>query len=419
VDERLKPWLWRSSAQLIEPDYMTVLTEPDTEATDSGQTTVNSVAGATQLVQQVLTTLQQAGVKNIHLGAGAGTWIKDYTQYVQAFAGMSLNFVDMHIYPINNSYFTAALTAADTIHAAGKQVAISEFWDYKVRNNELGVLDTSTLFSRDAFSFWQPVDTSFLQAVVNFAKYKQLAFIAPFWVHYFFAYLDYDTDGSLPINTILTDSYTAASNANLAGAFTPTGQAWESKNVPADTTPPATPAAPVAAVIGSTTINLTWPTDQDNVGVSAYSLYRNGSLLTTTSMLLYYDNGLVSWETYTYTLTATDASGNVSAMSAPLVVETIDITAPSVPTNLVVTRVTADSVTLNWTPSTGIGGVGGYRILEGTAPGSESIHADVTGPPYTAKVSPSTRYYFQVESYNPLGVTSAPGNQVTAKTPAQ
>jgi hypothetical protein len=404
-------------AQLIQPDYMSVMTEPDSEESVSLQTNLNNVAGVTQLVQQVLTTLQTAGVSNVQIGAGAGTWTTNYMQYVQAYAGMPLNFVDMHIYPINQSDFTVALTAADMIHAAGKQVGLSECWDWKIRDNELGVLHYDTITARDPFSFWAPIDTSFLQAIVNFANYKQLAFISPFWIHYFFAYLNYDTEGSLPVNTVLTDSYSAAANANLTGGFTSTGHAWESQTTPVDTIPPGTPAIPVAAVVGTTTVNLTWPTDQDNVGVSAYSLYRNGTLLTTTSMPLYYDNGLVSGQTYTYSLTATDASGNVSPKSIPLVVETIDITAPSVPTNLVVTAITPGSpgsITLNWAPSTGIGGVGGYRILQGTTPQSMSIHANVTGPPYSAAVSASTTYYFQVESYNPLGVTSGPSNQVTA-----
>ena len=406
-------------AQLLQPDYMTVLTEPDTEASVSGQTNVDTISGATQLVQQVLTTLGDAGVTGIQIGAGAGTWMPNYPQWVQAFTSLPLNFVDMHIYPINESYFTAALSAADTIHAAGMQVGLSECWDMKIRNDELGVLSYAGAFSRDPFSFWQPVDTSFLQAIVNFAQYKQLAFIAPYWANYLFAYLDYNTYGSLPQNTILTDAYTAAGNAILVGAFTPTGHAWENMNVPPDTTPPATPAAPTAPTIGTVGFNLQWAADTDNVGVSAYNLYRDGTLLTTTSGLVYYDNGLVSGETYTYNLTATDASGNVSGMSPPLVVETIDITPPSVPTNLAVTGFTYSSVSLNWTPSTGIGGVGGYWILRGTSPESMAIQAGVTAPPYTDPyVRPSTIYYYEVEAYNPLGVVSAPSNQVSATAPA-
>jgi chitodextrinase len=310
-------------AQLIQPDYLSVLTESDTEESVSGQTNLNTVAGVTQLVQTILTTLQNAGVKNIQIGAGVGTWTKDYLQYVQALAGLPMDFVDMHIYPLNHSLFTNALTAANTIQAAGKQVGISECWDMKVRDSELGILDPTTIYSRDTFSFWEPVDTSFLQAIVNFANYKQLSFISPYWVHYLFAYLDYNTYGSLSPSTVLTDSYTAATNANLAGAFTPTGLAWESMNIPPDTTPPATPAAPTDSAIGTTTVSLQWVPDHDNVGVSAYNLYRDGALVTTTSLLLYDDSGLIPGQTYTYNLTAADASGNVSPMSAPLVVQTV------------------------------------------------------------------------------------------------
>jgi hypothetical protein len=171
------------------------------------------------------------------------------------------------------------------------QVGLSECWDMKIRNDELGVLSYADAFSRDPFSFWQPVDTSFLEAIVNFAQYKQLTFIAPYWVNCFFAYLDYNTYGSLTQNTVLTDAYTASSNAILVGAFAPTGHAWESMNIPPDTTAPATPAAPTAPTIGTVGFNLQWTADTDNVGVSAYNLYRDGTLLTTTSGLVYYDNG--------------------------------------------------------------------------------------------------------------------------------
>ena len=50
----------------------------------------------------------------------------------------------------------------------------------KERDSELGVLPYPPIFARDPFSFWEPIDISFLQAIVNFANYKQLAFISPF-----------------------------------------------------------------------------------------------------------------------------------------------------------------------------------------------------------------------------------------------
>jgi len=408
-----------ATAQLIEPDYMTVLTEPDTESTVSGQTTLNSVTGATQLVQQILTALSDANVTNVPIGAGAGTWTQNYMSYVQALAALPLTFVDMHIYPINDSYMTNALTAAATIHAAGKQVALSECWDYKIRDSELGLLENTQINARDPFSFWQPLDTSFLQAIVNFANYEQLAFIGPYFSHYFFAYLDYNTYGALTPDQILLDESTASGAAVSTGSFTPTGHAWERQNIPPDTTPPATPAAPTAPIVGANGMNLQWVPDTDNVGVSAYRLYRDSVLIATTSGLTYHDTGLVSGETYRYKLSAADASGNVSAKSANLVIATTDTTPPSVPQNLTMTNVTSTTITLTWDLSSGIGGVKGYRVLQGSSPDSLSIHANVTAPPYTDTVGAGRTYYFEVESYNPLGYTSGPSNEITVTTPAR
>jgi hypothetical protein len=45
-------------AQVIKPDYMSVLTEPDTEEEVSGQTNLNNVTGVSEVVQSILTALQ-------------------------------------------------------------------------------------------------------------------------------------------------------------------------------------------------------------------------------------------------------------------------------------------------------------------------------------------------------------------------
>ena len=53
-------------AQLIAPDYMTVMTESDSEANVSGQTNLNNVTGVTQLVQQVLTAREKETVASLN-----------------------------------------------------------------------------------------------------------------------------------------------------------------------------------------------------------------------------------------------------------------------------------------------------------------------------------------------------------------
>ncbi len=407
-------------AQLVQPDYMTVITEPDTESTYAYQPNVNTVSGSTQLLQTILTAVNAAGVKNLEIGAGAGTWIANFPQYMQSFAGTSVNFVDMHIYPVNHSDLMNVIAAVATIQAAGKRPSISEAWEYKVRDNELGVLSTTQLYARDPFSFWEPVDIQFLQALSDFANSAHLVFLSPFWSHYFSAYLDYNVAGLLPDATILQNSYTATASALAVGTITPTGRAWLNRVIPApDTTPPSVPSTPVLLAVGPTVIQLTWSAAADNVGVNAYKLYRNGALLATTSLLSYNDLNLVPGQTYSYTLAAKDASGNLSARSTPLSVQTINTTPPTVPTGLTTTGVTSTSVSLKWNASTGIGGVGGYWVMRGTTPTSMTILLSSATTSATFYCPPSTTYYYSVESYNPLKVSSAPSNIVQVTTPAK
>jgi hypothetical protein len=240
-------------AQQIEPDYMTVITEPDTEESTTGQANAGTPAGSLQLLQTILSTLQAGNVTNVQIGAGAGTWTVNYTQYLANYATTPINFIDMHIYPVNGNDFLEALTAADTIHASGKYVTMSECWPWKVTNAELGEESYVNIAAANAFSFWAPVDTAFLQAVVDFSQYKQLVFISPFWTDYFFTYLSYNTYGTDTPAVILPDEISVADSAVGLGEFTSTGLAWENMIIKApDTTPPATPAAPVASSIGTT-----------------------------------------------------------------------------------------------------------------------------------------------------------------------
>ena len=307
-----------NTALLIQPDSMSVITQPDAEASYTGQTNAGAVSGSTQLLQTILSALQGGGVTTLPIGAGTDTWLSNYLQFIQSFATTSVQFIDIHIFPINNSFLMNAITAADAAHAAGKQVAISEAWEYKENNNELGTMNLNQLCARDPFSFWAPVDTAFLSALADFANYENLALFSPFWSHYFSAYLDYNTYSSDPKITI--DSETASQSARLIGAFTSTGLSWMNRILPAaDTTTPGVPGASTAEIYpnGAT---LDWSATTDNVGVAAYNLYRNGQLITTTSLLTYFDQNLTPGETYSYTLHAFDASGNVSGLSAPLVV---------------------------------------------------------------------------------------------------
>jgi chitodextrinase/pimeloyl-ACP methyl ester carboxylesterase len=92
--------------------------------------------------------------------------------------------------------------------------------------------------------------------------------------------------------------------------------------LPTDTIPPAAPTAVTAALINSTFINLTWTASTDNVGVTAYDVYGNGTKKYTTSTNSVTADSLTLGTSYTFTVKARDFAGNTSVASAPLTVST-------------------------------------------------------------------------------------------------
>jgi thermitase len=90
---------------------------------------------------------------------------------------------------------------------------------------------------------------------------------------------------------------------------------------PTDTTPPSAPTNLKASVSKTRKVTLSWIASTDNVGVAGYRLYRNGSLLATTTKPGATDT-LAKSVTATYYVVAYDAAGNVSASSSSVTVST-------------------------------------------------------------------------------------------------
>jgi uncharacterized protein YkwD/chitodextrinase len=121
-------------------------------------------------------------------------------------------------------------------------------------------------------------------------------------------------------------------------------------------------------------------------------------------------------QTTTYTLTASNSGGSVTAPATVTVSTANDTQPPSIPTLSSANAATSSQVNLAWTASTDNVGVAGYQILRnGTALGS------VTGGALTysdTNVSPSTSYTYTVKAYDAAGNYSAASNAITATTPA-
>jgi endonuclease I/chitodextrinase len=91
---------------------------------------------------------------------------------------------------------------------------------------------------------------------------------------------------------------------------------WGSQQPNADTQAPT--AATGLSVSGTTSssISLSWNASADNVGVTSYNVYMNGSLKTTVSSTSATISGLSASTTYSFYVVAKDAAGNSSSNSS-------------------------------------------------------------------------------------------------------
>lgn len=196
-----------------------------------------------------------------------------------------------------------------------------------------------------------------------------------------------------------------------------------------DTTPPSIPTNLAATANSSTQINLSWSASTDNIGITAYKIYRNGSGTPLTTVAAptttYSDNNLAAGTTYSYTVTAIDAAGNESAHSSSVSATTStagDTTAPSPPSNVSATTVTTNSVTLAWGASTDNVEVAGYRVWRGDGNWSNWVSVGATSPSTltftNSGLNSNTTYTFAVRAYDAAGNISDSSNsiKITTKT---
>jgi chitodextrinase len=186
---------------------------------------------------------------------------------------------------------------------------------------------------------------------------------------------------------------------------------------PPDTQAPTTPTNLSASAISSSQINLAWTASTDNVGVTGYRIYRNGTQINTTSNTSYQDTGLSPSTTYSYTVAAYDAAGNVSGQSTTASATTqasSDTIPPSIPTNLSAIAVSSSQINISWTASTDNVGVAGYRIYRNGAQITTTANTAYSD----TGLSPSTTYNYTVAAYDAAGNTSAQSNTASATTQA-
>ncbi len=104
-----------------------------------------------------------------------------------------------------------------------------------------------------------------------------------------------------------------------------------------DTQPPSVPFDLAANAVSTSSVELSWSPSADNVsGVARYGIYRDGTLVGTTSGTTFVDTGLTAGGTYLYEVSAFDVAGNESLSSfgasetVPLAALWVSVSTPSV-----------------------------------------------------------------------------------------
>jgi chitodextrinase len=193
---------------------------------------------------------------------------------------------------------------------------------------------------------------------------------------------------------------------------------WSSAATPTDTVAPSVPTDLSASAASTTTINLSWTASTDNVGVTGYRVFRNGVQVAIPTTTTYSDTGLTASTTYAYTVAATDAAGNVSALSSSVNGTTqapvADTIAPSIPASLTATAVSSTQINLSWTASNDNVGVTGYRVFRNDV----QVGTPTTTSYSDTGLTASTTYAYTVAATDAAGNVSALSTSVNGTTQA-
>ena len=180
-----------------------------------------------------------------------------------------------------------------------------------------------------------------------------------------------------------------------------------------DTEAPTTPTNIVVSNITTFSVDVSWAAATDNIAVTSYDVFINGTLAANTTNTSITLNNLDSNTAYAISVAAKDIVNNSSAQSTAINVSTLtDTQAPSVPTNITISNQTTTSFVVSWSASTDNTAVTEYDVyIDGTKLASTSTTM------YTVvNLTIATSYSVQVLAKDKVGNTSALSTSVTATT---
>lgn len=220
--------------------------------------------------------------------------------------------------------------------------------------------------------------------------------------------------------SMTNSTYTLTAKAyDVAGNFASDVHTVTSQN--GDTSVPTAPTNLKVTATAYNKVSLSWQASTDNVGVTGYTVFRNGTPIAQVGTVANYQDTTVSSNTkYSYQVTARDAAGNQSAASTNVSVTTPtvpDSQAPSTPTGLNGTAASASQINLSWQSSTDNIGVTGYDVYRATGNGSLQKIATATSTSFgDTNLASNTTYNYAVRARDAAGNVSPNSTKVKVTT---
>ena len=189
-----------------------------------------------------------------------------------------------------------------------------------------------------------------------------------------------------------------------------------SSTEPTDEEDPSAPTDVSTSNVTDTSADITWTASTDNVGVTGYDVYVDGTIDGSTTSTSYSLSGLSPETSYSVGVRAKDAAGNESVEGSTSFTTGafVDSEAPTQPTNLSSSNETTTSADITWTASTDNVGVTGYNVyVGGTLDGTTTATSySLTG------LDAATTYSVAVEATDAAGNASTQASiDVTTSTP--
>jgi fibronectin type 3 domain-containing protein len=447
----------------MQPDYLMLANEPDTEAWQTGQQNLNNATDAAQMVQAEITSVKSYLAANSvsptpKIGAGFGSWFQigsgQLASYIDAYTALPLDYIDFHMLPVNtvagDNFLQNTLTIAQAAAAVGKPVAITQAWLEDETALEVTNLNIDVVRARGPFDFWAPLNEEFMKMAEALANYTNMLYLGPQFPVYLFAYQPYGgtianggaanctctaaipataTTPEIPATCsdylIMQNENTLAGAADQNSVYTWGAFTYNNQIVTThDGTSPTAPAS-LAGTAGYTTVSLTWSPSTDNVGVAGYNVLRctpspcTPVWIANTTMPGYGDSALTAGASYIYQVQAFDFAGNESPLSSAKTLTTY-ITSANAATNLVATAVSPTEISLSWSAPSNGGTKGSYQVYSGTSLANlQPIPGGVRAFPTTTynalSLAPGTIYYFGVVA-SEQGISAQMSNTAYAIT---